>query len=613
MKTMDQVKKRIITSMVSILLLIITLFGITYAYFIANVRGNDEKKSITAKAGKLELTYGDGNGVLEVGEFLQPGNTVKFKNSNNEIVEQKTFTVTNTGTATVPSYEVILQNVVNELEYYEDLTYTLTCTSYINYGEDTQEISGTCDGNEDTFPKTNGLLAINSIDEGVTHYYVLKLHYAETNTDQSNDMKKNIVAKINIQDDESSLKSMLIYGNSVQEGTPTETTPVAIQSVGEKMNFMTTEYRSFYGEYVTKEEDGWLHIEVDNTSGAATKWVNFWPARSDELIEGETYTFVVETQEVSGISTLTLSQSRSNDIPQFNNELQVTDISPNSRYFVSTSYNQPNGSYLARTFASIPAGSIGKMKVRISLLKGEINENNYNVYEPYGYKIPIKVTGKNLINIDSIEFNSTSAHGLKNLVKTENSFSYETVITPISNGAWLKNVWLSAGTYRMKGSCSCTSGHSCGFILTRDGVITHNYGANGMNNKFTITDSNYYDIGFYKGYSVPIGSITTFSNIQLEKGSTSTKYEPYKESVYNIYLDAPLRKVGDYVDYIDFANRKVVRNVGVADDSGTKPIEESLYGLTRPIQENIDVPLLTKESIGRLEILTEVEPSKLEY
>ena len=48
---------------------------------------------------------------------------------------------------------------------------------------------------------------------------------------------------------------------------------------------------------------------------------------------------------------------------------------------------------------------------------------------------------------------------------------------------------------------------------------------------------------------------------QLELGTTATAYEPYKCETEHIYLNEPLRKVGDYADYIDFENRKVVRNV----------------------------------------------------
>lgn len=51
--------------------------------------------------------------------------------------------------------------------------------------------------------------------------------------------------------------------------------------------------------------------------------------------------------------------------------------------------------------------------------------------------------------------------------------------------------------------------------------------------------------------------------MQVQLGSVSTEYEPYIEPVTtNIFLDEPLRKLGDYADYIDFKENKVVRNIG---------------------------------------------------
>ena len=61
-----------------------------------------------------------------------------------------------------------------------------------------------------------------------------------------------------------------------------------------------------------------------------------------------------------------------------------------------------------------------------------------------------------------------------------------------------------------------------------------------------------------------------FKWIQLELGSTATEYEPYhkydipivvNDTTTHIYLDAPLRKVGNYADNIDFKHQKVVRNI----------------------------------------------------
>ena len=73
---------------------------------------------------------------------------------------------------------------------------------------------------------------------------------------------------------------------------------------------------------------------------------------------------------------------------------------------------------------------------------------------------------------------------------------------------------------------------------------------------------------------------------QLEVGSTATSYEPYGYKVpitvsngtetktTNIYLKGPLRKVGEYADYLDLTNKKVVRNVKELVFNGTENIEK---------------------------------------
>ena len=64
-------------------------------------------------------------------------------------------------------------------------------------------------------------------------------------------------------------------------------------------------------------------------------------------------------------------------------------------------------------------------------------------------------------------------------------------------------------------------------------------------------------IGTIWAYNQPL----YYSDIQLEEGEL-TYYEPYRESVTtNILLDEPLRKVGDYYDYIDFETQKLVRRI----------------------------------------------------
>ena len=59
----------------------------------------------------------------------------------------------------------------------------------------------------------------------------------------------------------------------------------------------------------------------------------------------------------------------------------------------------------------------------------------------------------------------------------------------------------------------------------------------------------------------------------LEESDVETEYEPYgykvpikisnglETTTTNIYLNEPLRKIGDYADYINYKNKKVVRNI----------------------------------------------------
>ena len=82
--------------------------------------------------------------------------------------------------------------------------------------------------------------------------------------------------------------------------------------------------------------------------------------------------------------------------------------------------------------------------------------------------------------------------------------------------------------------------------------------------------------------SVSINNIFENYWIQLEEGSTATSYEPYgyripitvsngtETKTTNIYLKEPLRKIGEYADYLDLTNKKVVRNTKEIVFNGTE-------------------------------------------
>ncbi len=182
-------KAKIIVSISGIVLVMLILLGLTYAYFLTRIQGNTNDKSISVTTANLELTYGDNSA-----EIL--GKDLTLIPSDNEI-GTKTFTVTNNGNDT--SYVVVIENVSvtkasdGSTTVFEsnDFRYTLTCT----------KSDGTsCDGvsTQSVFPINGGVLVGNSIKEGDVHTYTFKMWYIDTGIDQSNDMGKTIQARLNI-------------------------------------------------------------------------------------------------------------------------------------------------------------------------------------------------------------------------------------------------------------------------------------------------------------------------------------------------------------------------------------------------------------------------------
>ena len=173
-------KRMIIISITGIVLVTLIMLGLTYAYFMVKVYGNNSDKSLGVTLANLQIKYADNNDVL-TGDKIEPG----------VILPSKTFTVSNIGDGKVNDYAVYLENVVNTFSIHEDIKYTLSCSS--NKGNE-------CNGvdTETTFPNVNGLIVTNDLEVGEIHTYVLTVQYKETGVDQSIDMGKTLSAKIQI-------------------------------------------------------------------------------------------------------------------------------------------------------------------------------------------------------------------------------------------------------------------------------------------------------------------------------------------------------------------------------------------------------------------------------
>lgn len=153
-------------------------------------------------------------------------------------------------------------------------------------------------------------------------------------------------------------------------------------------------------------------------------------------------------------------------------------------------------------------------------------------YEPYGYKIPVTVTGKNICNPSS--FINTG----KLLSGTDGGLNTNT------NYKTTDYIFIKAGTYTL--SLDNTY-DGTGATTTRMCLYNNSYGYTGNaisdstvrpthpSYTFTIANDCYYRLSVRN----------TDTNVQLEKSATETTYEAYTATTTNIYLNEPLRKIGD--------------------------------------------------------------------
>lgn len=367
-------KKGIIIGIVSLFVVTLTLLGLTYAYYRTRIIDNPNDKSISVTSRKLELTYVNGNEI--VNSTLLPGD---------EIV--KTFTVENTGDDVI-EYGVYLENVVNEFVNIEDLSINITCQSVNQNGE----VSGSCNGVSDyQYPLTNEQLITNSIDKKIIHKYTLTLNYANSKYNQADDMDKILsgVIKIYATND---VYELLIDANQLNSTDVVElhSNPKSARQINGVYKMVGVEL----GEHnlIIKDKDG-------NTKGETTL----------QIVKGD-------TQNVSGNivsvteDTLRLRMS----IGEINNnKITLNELEPESYYVVElngTKYpvEQFSEALIASTEEN-PAKLIGTAVLNKTILLEETDKDMY--LNLGGYTLMCESGCGNLIRLQGNNSSLTISNG----------------------------------------------------------------------------------------------------------------------------------------------------------------------------------------------------------
>ena len=170
------------------------------------------------------------------------------------------------------------------------------------------------------------------------------------------------------------------------------------------------------------------------------------------------------------------------------------------------------------------------------------------------YVVQVKATGKNL-------FDKSKYLKAEDYTKTNNSYNVaEIKLKP--------NTTYKISVKRYNGF----TGKDDGYLLinSMEQVNGSNWASiahpsvpdySEVNYIYTTSENGLLYIGYAAANQTNLDNIWKNTDVQIEEGTSATTYESYREATTNIYLDGPLRKVGDYADYIDYNNKKIVRNV----------------------------------------------------
>ena len=169
-------------------MVVLSIIGLTYAYFSLEIEGTG--KDISMTAGDLRLIYKDETD-LKLTDAM-PGDEVS-----------KVITVTNAGTRSA-KYSLYWGDLINTIENFE-LHVTLDCKSYINYGESNQTESGTCDKIYRAVPISDTVTTGNikkgiSIEPGITQEYRVTVKFDNKTYPQNDNLNKSFTGKIGIEE-----------------------------------------------------------------------------------------------------------------------------------------------------------------------------------------------------------------------------------------------------------------------------------------------------------------------------------------------------------------------------------------------------------------------------
>ena len=164
-----------------IALLLLLTTGLSYAYFSANISGNENAKNVVVEAGTLSLVYTDGPEIKA--QNIKPGWSTT-----------KEVSVKNNGTLDT-NYNIIWQSLTNEITNNE-IVISATCQRLNASGT----VEGTCNAISQAPISDTTIARKISIESGITHKYTFTILFKEINAVQNYNQGKKFNGVLGIEE-----------------------------------------------------------------------------------------------------------------------------------------------------------------------------------------------------------------------------------------------------------------------------------------------------------------------------------------------------------------------------------------------------------------------------
>ena len=246
-------KPNIIAIIGAIVLLVLAVVGLSYAFFSAFINGGETDTSVEGTGANLSLVYTDGKSVITSSNIM-PGWSAT-----------KTFTVTNNGEADT-YYKLNISNITNEFVE-GGLTFSIASAD-----------GGTSVPEQAVGTTARTLTNSIAIAQGKTHTYTVTAKYINLDKDQTPDLGKSFSYTIGIEASQKpTFKDIILASNEVQTPLTTPGSEVSahvLDDVESQTKSVSSTYQAYYITYGTGWEANGTKFDLTGAAVTSDTYAN---------------------------------------------------------------------------------------------------------------------------------------------------------------------------------------------------------------------------------------------------------------------------------------------------------------------------------------------------